>query len=348
MITYFHNPHALLLGVFSLYIVEIYFNKVYYSCVITDLKEYFMCENKILIKLCITPKLIYTDWLPSMLQLLDVNKYFIRNYPQGKLWNHRKEQYLFTTLKKYSFSNFMPALKKLSTADFFIELYGEDYCSMVRLDNHCIISFLVSYKTYIENEAFIISNIESSFQRKSSYIAYICHYGEFLMNYSDISPNFYRHLQQTKYNAEALTPVSLKNHFFSEEIWTPACWQMWFNTTHFSSLNQRLSSLNCIAYSVAKDYTKVGLYNKLSDYNTNDSLQLKTGFRQHIYNQEPLPEPTVQIKHQGDTLIITHYKDADNQPVSPAHATQCEIFEYNLLNDTDAFLSDYKQKIITK
>lgn len=99
-----------------------------------------MCENKILIKLCVAPKLIYTDWFPSMLQLLDVNKYFIRNYPQRDLWKHRKEQYLFTTLKKYSFSNFMPAVKKLSANNFFVELSGEDYCSIVRLNKHCIIS----------------------------------------------------------------------------------------------------------------------------------------------------------------------------------------------------------------
>ena len=76
-------------------------------------------------------------------------------------------------------------------------------------------------------------------------------------------------------------------------------------------------------------------------------LQVVT-FATCIFQRTLRLEPTVQIKHQGDTLIITHYKNADNQPVSPAHATQCGIFEYNLLNATDAFLSDYKQKILTK
>lgn len=302
-----------------------------------------MCENKILIKLCITPKLIYTDWLPSMLQLLDVNKYFIRNYPQGKLWNHRKEQYLFTTLKKYSFSNFMPALKKLSTADFFIELYGEDYCSMVRLDNHCIISFLVSYKTYIENEAFIISNIESSFQRESSYIAYICHYGEFLMNYSDISPNFYRHLQQTKYNAEALTPVSLKNHFFSEEIWTPACWQMWFDNEYFSNCYGNYNALPMNIYILFDSYIKVHLYEQIIDFATQDAEIAKTLFRQCTRASIPSNAIPVHVKCIKERLIITHYLNEFNQIVPEIFATQLEIFEYSLTLGSQVYLVSHNK-----
>ncbi|MBR5319287.1 MAG: hypothetical protein IKU46_06820 [Peptococcaceae bacterium] len=307
-----------------------------------------MCENKIVVKLCVAPKLIYTDWFPSMLQLLDVNKYFIRNYPQRDLWKHRKEQYLFTTLKKYSFSNFMPAVKKLSANNFFVELSGEDYCSIVRLNKHCIISFLVPYETYIKNENFILSNIEKSFQMHASYTAYICHYGEFLMNYSDISPKFYRHIQQTKYNAESLTENILKKHFFNEDIWFPACWQMWYNTNYFPSLNHKLSLLDNIKYSATHDYTKVTLYTDIFNYNAASILQLKSHFNQHIYNHEPQPEPSVHMQHQGSTLIITHYKDATGQPVSPSLATQYKIFEYSLLNDTEAYLSDHKRINITR
>lgn len=296
-----------------------------------------MNENQVLVKICATPKTILHEWLPLLCPFINVNKIFTRQYVLSS--DYDENSFLFTSLRKYTYSELNKTIRQVETQNFFFELTGEDYISIVRFNNEAILSILLSEENYLSLEKQIVTAIENGMQKKVIQVAYIAPYDEFLFQY-DYHPasNIYRHIQQKKYNAKDITLESLEQNFFDDDIWKPLYWRMWFNNYYSQMVVDNYNQLSSQIYIVSSEYVYVELYNDLSLYNTQEAILAKQLFERCIYANNLSNESTVEINYKENILTITHYLNDSNELVTKSNATYLEVFKYILFQNTKAHL----------
>ena len=271
-----------------------------------------MNENQVLVKICATPKTILHEWLPLLCPFINVNKIFTRQYVLSP--DYDENSFLFTSLRKYTYSELNKTIRQVETQNFFFELTGEDYISIVRFNNEAILSILLSKENFLSLEKQIITAIENGMQKKVIQVAYIAPYDEFLIQY-DYHPvsNIYRHIQQKKYNAKDITPKSLEQNFFDEDIWKPLYWRMWFNNDYWQSIADYYNHLSDLQI-IISEYIYAELDKKSPLCHSSQNVPfVKESFKQYIYKNSIFNETTVKIKQQQscrniiDKLYLTEH-----------------------------------------
>lgn len=305
-----------------------------------------MNKNQTLVKICATPKTILHEWIPLLCPFINVNKIFTRQYVASS--DYEENSFLFTSLRKYTLSELNKAIKQVETQNFFFELTGEDYISIVRFNNEAILSILLSKENYSSLEKQLVAAIENGMQRKIIQVAYIASYDEFLFQY-DYHPasNIYRHIQQKKYNTKDITPQSLEQNFYTDDIWKPLYWKMWFNNHYYKIIVDNYNHLSNQIYIIVSEHVYVELYKDLSLYNTQEAILAKQLFERHIYTNNLPNESTVEIRYKENILTIKHYLNTAGNIVPKSEAIHLEIFEYTLLDKTTAILSRHHKQIIS-
>lgn len=305
-----------------------------------------MDENKMLIKLCVTPSVVFEELLNDIILLLDIEKIFVRQYTL--ITEQIENSFLCTSLTKYSQSMLSRTLKQIKDKNFFLELVGADYVSVVRLENYCIFSLLISEQKYFASEKYFTDMIEKNIQKSLCDIAYIAPYQEYLSKHKNITTaNIYRHIQHQKYNSEKISVSALKKVFFEDDIWKPIYWKMWFHNTHFSVILDNCAVLKDFIQISIEDtsYAKIELYKNPNSYSTKETLRAKKLFSQYIYNDIPKGIVNVEIKYDKNQLRIIHYLNDSGEFVSKSCATHLEIFEYLLTGNREAQLISHQDII---
>lgn len=294
-----------------------------------------MTENSIIIKMACSIHLLDSPLFEEFLHPLQFQKLLVKtSVRQPKI-------------QKYNLMTLNRTIKRiLTSSDFFIELYGTDYVSIVRFRKDLIISLHTTYSRYIDNEEYFTGIINSSFDLGYSSVGYICSLSEFLLQ-KDIDlpnnyPNPFRHIQQINFNY-ITDSESFKENFYKDDVWHPAYWQMWFSIDNDYNILQKTFSNDIQIQIPTGNYIKIVLYKNFLDYAKEDCFKIRSAFRQTLYENDFMYPPTVSIQRQGNRLIISHYLDSQGQSVPRSCASYCEKLEYQLLSRQTAILISRKQ-----
>ena len=100
-----------------------------------------MTENSIIIKMACSIHLLDSPLFEEFLHPLQFHKLLVKTSVQQP------------KIQKYNLMTLNRTIKRiLTSSDFFIELYGIDYVSIVRFRKYLIISLHTTYSRYIDKE----------------------------------------------------------------------------------------------------------------------------------------------------------------------------------------------------